>query len=192
MNGIVAPNGAARGGNVHRDGWQAVNRLRQNEGRIDRLRSSLLMLAFSSGAALVGLCLRPLGGTTGVGGELVWALTLGAAVLSGLGRRLPACAGRDAGAQEGEDDQGGNCAGEHRPQSIAPKGEGRHAAVFAGCQTNNGIGRWRFSLGGRCRRVVIGAASALLTRTPPVDSTAGTQVVPKGTPRVPSNQTTRS
>ena len=54
MDAIFAPKCAAWEGNVDRRRCNDINRLRQNKGRIDRLRRPLLMLLFSSRAALVG------------------------------------------------------------------------------------------------------------------------------------------
>ena len=113
MNGVFAPKCAAGEWNVDRWRRDWSDRLQQNKGRIDRPRRPLLMFLFSSGAALVGFRLRPRERTAGIGSQFVWALTLDAAVHSGFGCRLPACARRDAGAQEGQHDEGGNRAGDH-------------------------------------------------------------------------------
>jgi hypothetical protein len=113
MNRIFAPKFAAWERNVDRWRSDGSDWLQQNKGCIDRPRRPLLMFLFSSGAALVGVRLRPWDGTAGVGSHFVGALTLDAAVHPRFRRGLPACARRDARAQEGQNGQGCNRAGDH-------------------------------------------------------------------------------
>ena len=126
MDVISSPKCAAWQWNVDLRRCHGSNRLQQNKCGIGGLRRPLLMLSLRSCAALVGFCLRPLGRTVAVGSHLVWALTLDAAVHPGFRCRLPACARRDVKTQEGQHDEGGDRAGDHRPQSIAPEVQNRH------------------------------------------------------------------
>lgn len=121
-------NGAIRKGHVARERGHTVNGLREHKGHVDRLGRPLLTLLFRGRAAPVRICLRHVARVTarmaGTGSQFAWALTLGTAVFTGLGRRLPAGARRDASAKEGDNREGGNPASDHQQITVSHRTSG--------------------------------------------------------------------